>query len=70
MESDIEDGQDLSIRPIIHWSTLLLTIMWKEIRKIDHAFLKTLAHRTDARRVQGATHTLRELRHEFEGKKL
>src|SRR5690349_10265678 len=28
--------------------------LWKEIRKIDHAFLKKLAHRTDARRVQAA----------------
>jgi DNA-binding MarR family transcriptional regulator len=42
--------------------------LWKEIRKIDHAFLQKLARRTDARKVQAATQTLREIRHSLGGK--
>jgi len=42
--------------------------LWKEIRKIDHAFLQKLARRTDARKVQAATKTLREIRHALGGK--
>jgi DNA-binding MarR family transcriptional regulator len=43
--------------------------LWKEIRKIDHAFLQKLARRTDTRKVQAATKTLREIRHALEGDK-
>jgi DNA-binding MarR family transcriptional regulator len=43
--------------------------LWKEIRKIDHAFLQKLARRTDARKVQAATKTLREIRHALKADK-
>jgi DNA-binding MarR family transcriptional regulator len=44
--------------------------LWKEIRKIDHAFLQKLARRTDVRKVRAATKTLREIRYALEGEKL
>src|SRR5262245_22518494 len=43
-------------------------LLWKEIRKIDHALLRKIARDTDAGRARAAAKTLRGIRETLEGK--